>query len=393
MLFNKGWKKTFLFLSVCFFLQIAKAEENNGHNQIIIEVLGTGLSKRQAKTNAYKNIITQIYNNKILTKLKFDEMPFAEDALFLTKVVRKILFQNIEYVALPEETNLYRGSAWLTNKKLNILYDVVQPRISVDLSEMSASERKIATLESAQIAILLDVARQVDPLQYKKKFNYALDRVYYYTQKENTGLAIFPEEIFKKATVKINDKEITSNEVFLPQGKHSFKVTAHKYFPVNGYFYMEGDGVKKISVPIVRKPEKRLAVALKVNFSNQLLQYTKHILNSYGWDIDNKANFILEGSLFHKNEDLSNNLIKRKVKISFAMGEKVVDKSKKTISSKPFTEIHQQVYDTEFIYSGNDLATLARQQRLAIINSLLTFLAKFDDHDYRFVYFSQEESN
>ena len=361
---------------------------------VVAESIGIGLSVRQAKINAYENFLTKIFNPEVLEKLGFqDASLLSESAFFITVAIRKVLLDGIEYEVPFKIGNHYQSRLKLNRKGLKQIYEFMQPRISTALTDLNAQERQASVLESSQLAMLLYAVYQKSRQQQDKKMlSYAVSRIDYYIEKDTTGLAIFPDEIFAKGELKINGEIAKSNEVFLPQGRHNFRVDVSGYFPVSGHFYLSKEAIKNISISLIKKPEEIIPISVTTNFSNELRIYKKRILESYGWEIDQDSPFIIDSNFKYTNEGLKNNFIKRQVRVFFSIGEKEFNKKNRKYFLKPGTEIYQQEYKSEFTYSKNDLVTLARQQRLLTINALLAFLSNFDEQDYRFLYFEQAKN-
>lgn len=365
----------------------------SANNELVVKVSGFGLSEKQAKLNAYENFIIKIFNKDALKTLNYNDPLLLDEASFLTDAMRQIVLGNIDYVVSPRNSELYRGEVKLRRAKFNQIYDFILPRISVDIIDLNSADRQTATLESIQLAMLLyhayqQSSRDIDHQKLKK----ALSRVDYYLQKDSTGLVVFPLAIFTQAELRINDTLVHSNEIFLPQGKHHFTLNQEGYFPVLGYFYLKKGDIKKIPVAMIKKPEIAVPIAITSNFSNELLRYNRHILESYGWSIDQNSRFVIEGFFSHRNESLKNNFIQRKVKITFRFGDNgAIQKNGQPFIAPSTTAMYEQEYENEFIYSENDLGTLARQQRLLFIKSLLSFLSNFDQQDYHFVHSQQAQ--
>lgn len=358
--------------------------------EVVISFSGLGLSERQAKLNAYENFILKLFNQETFDQLNIKDLKFTQDYLVLTDAIRQVLLENVEYAPPYQNLDLYQGEIKLNRSGLNQVYQFVFARISLDIIDLDTKDRHIALQESIQLAMILYTAYQNNfNEEDRKNLNNVLQRVDYYHLKNTTGLAIFPATIMNMGKLKINNKLVQSNEITLPQGKYHFTFTAPEYFPVSGYFQLEKGELKKIALSLIQKPNEVITVATKNNFFNELSRLQRHILESYGWRMDQNAVFVMEGQFRHHNQELENNFIKRKVTVYFRFGENASQKKDFKPVIKDSSELYTQRYESEFIYSQNDLETLARRQRLFFVKSLLDFLSLFTQQDYYYLY-SQE---
>ena len=297
---------------------------------------------------------------------------------FVSPSLEKAVLGKIRTQVKPSTIG-YAVKVGLTQLGLRQIYNTLLRQFEDEsLLELSVNQRKLLYWGTDQLAAMI-ASLPVDALPEAFEMRIAIEQL----QKQVLA-PLFPgrvvfENYNELTNLSLNDQLLNSNTVELLSGIYQFEAKQTGFYDLKGRVNVQPNSTQTLSLPFIPRPQITPRVHLLTTLDERLVAYLERALDSYGWVVDPRASsrFVVQ-----MDEDIIT-LDQRQRSYDLIMSFQV-DSPQYEQSANQRVLKRKDFFANDTI-ATNDQISIERERRVLMVQSLMQFLALFEQQDFTYL--------